>query len=77
MKDQEKEFAPSSWAIDNKTAVYVLIILISLLGLISYMRLQRKTSRILHSQKFTLPRSIWGNLPKISRCWLQSSWKSN
>jgi len=23
MKDLEKEFKPSSWAIDNKTAVYV------------------------------------------------------
>ena len=33
MKDIKKEFKPSSWAIDNKTAVYVIIFLITLLGI--------------------------------------------
>src|SRR5580698_2655468 len=42
MKDQEKEFGPSSWAIDNKRAVYVLIFLITLLGLLSYNRLPKE-----------------------------------
>jgi len=42
MKDQEKEFGPSSWAIDNKRAVYVLIFLITLLGYISYSRLPKE-----------------------------------
>jgi multidrug efflux pump len=42
MKDQEKEFGPSSWAIDNKRAVYVLIFLITLLGFISYSRLPKE-----------------------------------
>ncbi|HEY4327681.1 MAG TPA: efflux RND transporter permease subunit [Mucilaginibacter sp.] len=42
MKDVEKEFGPSSWAIDNKTAVYVIIFLITVLGLISYMRLPKE-----------------------------------
>ncbi|MGZ3831825.1 MAG: efflux RND transporter permease subunit, partial [Mucilaginibacter sp.] len=42
MKDQEKEFGPSSWAIDNKRAVYVLIFLITLLGYLSYSRLPKE-----------------------------------
>ncbi|MGZ3765687.1 MAG: efflux RND transporter permease subunit [Mucilaginibacter sp.] len=42
MKDLEKEFKPSSWAIDNKTAVYVIIVLITVLGLLSYYRLPKE-----------------------------------
>src|ERR1700749_1495938 len=42
MKDSQKEFGPSSWAIDNKTAVYVIILLITVLGLISYSRLPKE-----------------------------------
>jgi multidrug efflux pump subunit AcrB len=42
MKDIEKEFKPSSWAIDNKTAIYVLIFLITVLGLISYNTLPKE-----------------------------------
>src|SRR5476649_1508887 len=42
MKDQEKEFGPSSWAIDNKRAVYVLIFLITLLGFITYNSLPKE-----------------------------------
>jgi len=42
MKDLQKEFGPSSWAIDNKTAIYVLIFLVSVLGLISYNNLPKE-----------------------------------
>jgi multidrug efflux pump len=42
MKDLKKEFGPSSWAIDNKTAVYVLMFLITVLGLISYNNLPKE-----------------------------------
>jgi multidrug efflux pump subunit AcrB len=42
MKDVHKEFGPSSWAIENKTAVYVLIALITVLGLISYNNLPKE-----------------------------------
>jgi multidrug efflux pump len=42
MKDLKKEFGPSSWAIDNKTAIYVLIFLITVLGLISYNNLPKE-----------------------------------
>ncbi|MFD0794152.1 efflux RND transporter permease subunit [Mucilaginibacter litoreus] len=42
MKDVKKEFAPSSWAIDNKTAIYVLMFLITVLGIISYNNLPKE-----------------------------------
>ncbi|WP_214070770.1 efflux RND transporter permease subunit [Mucilaginibacter sp. dw_454] len=42
MKDLNKEFGPSSWAIDNKTAIYVLIFLISVLGFVSYNNLPKE-----------------------------------
>jgi multidrug efflux pump len=42
MKDLEKEFKPSSWAIENKTAVYVMVFLITILGLVSYNNLPKE-----------------------------------
>ena len=42
MQDQEKEFGPSSWAIDNKRAVYVLIFLITLIGYMTYNSLPKE-----------------------------------
>jgi multidrug efflux pump len=36
MKDLKKEFKPSSWSIDNKTSIFVLTILITLFGILSY-----------------------------------------
>ena len=36
-KHKIKEFLPTSWAIDNKTSIYVLAFLISLLGLMNYL----------------------------------------
>jgi multidrug efflux pump subunit AcrB len=42
MKEKFKEFKPSSWAIDNRTAIYVLTVIITLLGLITYMNLPKE-----------------------------------
>ncbi len=42
MKDQFKEFKPSSWAIDNRTAVYILTIIITLAGLMTYLNLPKE-----------------------------------
>lgn len=36
MQDTEKEFKPSSWSIDNKMSIYILTIIITLAGLLSY-----------------------------------------
>ena len=36
MLDKIKEFKPSSWAINNKTSIYIMTIIITLAGLMSY-----------------------------------------
>ena len=36
MKDVIKEFKPSSWAIDNKMAIYVITVIITIMGIIAY-----------------------------------------
>lgn len=42
MKDQFKEFKPSSWAINNRTAIYILTIIITLAGLMTYNNLPKE-----------------------------------
>lgn len=42
MKDVQKEFKPSSWAIDNKTAIYVIAFLLLLMGYFSYHNLPKE-----------------------------------
>jgi multidrug efflux pump len=42
MKDKFKEFKPSSWSIDNRTAIYVITIIITLAGLMTYMNLPKE-----------------------------------
>ena len=41
-KNKIKEFFATSWAIDNKTSIYVLVIFISVLGIISYQRIPKE-----------------------------------
>ncbi|MES2416736.1 MAG: efflux RND transporter permease subunit [Bacteroidota bacterium] len=40
--DANKEFAPSSWAIDNKTAIYVLTVIIAIMGYFGYQGLPKE-----------------------------------
>lgn len=42
MQDTNKEFKPSSWSIDNKTSIYILTIIITLAGLVSYNNLPKE-----------------------------------
>src|SRR6185312_249183 len=42
MKDIFKEFKPSSWAIDNKTSIFVLTVIITLLGFTSYFSITKE-----------------------------------
>ena len=42
MKDLNKEFKPSSWALDNKTAIYVFTFILVLLGYSSYQNLPKE-----------------------------------
>ncbi len=42
MKDLEKEFKPTSWAIDNRVAIYVAVVFICLAGMITYNKLPKE-----------------------------------
>lgn len=42
MKDVNKEFGPSSWAIDNKTAIYVLVFILTVMGYSAYQNLPKE-----------------------------------
>src|SRR4029453_889542 len=37
-----KEFKPTSWAIDNRTSVFIIILLISLAGILSYISIPKE-----------------------------------
>src|SRR3978361_1454445 len=64
MKDLEKEFKPSSWAIDNKTAVYVIIFLITVLGLLSYNRLPKENFPDIAQSKVFVTTQYIGQSPQ-------------
>ena len=42
MQDVEKEFKPTSWAIDNKVSIYVATVIICLLGIVTYNNLPKE-----------------------------------
>jgi multidrug efflux pump len=42
MKDVNKEFGPSSWAIDNRTAIYVFTCILCIMGYFSYQGLPKE-----------------------------------
>ncbi len=42
MKDVFKEFKPTSWSINNKTSIYVLVAIITLAGIMSYIKLPKE-----------------------------------
>ena len=42
MQDSNKEFKPTSWAIDNKVSIYVATAIISLMGIFTYMSLPKE-----------------------------------
>ncbi|HEY8934364.1 MAG TPA: efflux RND transporter permease subunit [Cyclobacteriaceae bacterium] len=42
MQDSNKEFKPTSWAIDNKIAIYVATFIICILGIVTYLTLPKE-----------------------------------
>jgi multidrug efflux pump subunit AcrB len=53
MKDPQKEFGPSSWAIENRTAIYVITLLVALFGFYTYNNLPKE-----QFPEITLPQII-------------------
>ncbi|MVN91962.1 efflux RND transporter permease subunit [Mucilaginibacter aquatilis] len=64
MKDVHKEFGPSSWAIDNKTAIYVLMFLITILGIISYNNLPKENFPDIAVPKIFITTTFAGQSPQ-------------
>jgi multidrug efflux pump len=42
MKGKIKEFRPTSWSIDNKTSIYVLVLIIAVFGIVSYINIPKE-----------------------------------
>ncbi len=64
MKDLDKEFKPSSWAIENKTAVYVMVFLITILGLVSYNNLPKENFPDIAQSKVFVTTTYAGQSPQ-------------
>ncbi|MES2112814.1 MAG: efflux RND transporter permease subunit [Bacteroidota bacterium] len=64
MKDNNKGFGPSTWAIENKNAVYVLIFLITVLGLISYNNLPKENFPDIAQSKVFITTTFLGQSPQ-------------
>ncbi len=64
MQDQEKEFGPSSWAIDNKRAVYVFMFLIVLIGFVAYSKLPKENFPDITISKIFVSTPYLGQSPR-------------
>ncbi len=58
-----KEFKPSSWSIDNKTAIYIVTIIISIWGVMSYNKLPKESFPDIVVPKFFVSTVYAGNSP--------------
>ncbi len=58
-----KEFKPSSWSIDNKTAIYIFTIIITLLGISAYNSLPKESFPDIVVPKFFISTVYAGNSP--------------
>lgn len=58
-----KEFKPSSWSIDNKTAIYIVTIIISIWGIMSYNKLPKESFPDIVVPKFFISTVYAGNSP--------------
>jgi multidrug efflux pump subunit AcrB len=59
-----KQFKPTSWAVDNKTAVYIITILISLYGLNKFTSLPREQYPDIVVPTISVTTVYFGNAPK-------------
>ncbi len=59
-----KEFKPSSWAIDNKTAIYIFTVIITLAGIMTYNSLPKESFPDIVVPKFFVSTVYAGNSPQ-------------
>lgn len=58
-----KQFKPSSWAIDNKTAIYIVVLIITFMGISSYNSLPKESFPDIVVPKFFISTVYAGNSP--------------
>jgi multidrug efflux pump len=58
-----KQFKPSSWAIENKTAIYIVMVIISLWGIKSYIDIPKESFPDIVVPKFFISTVYAGNSP--------------
>jgi multidrug efflux pump subunit AcrB len=63
MKDIDKEFKPSSWAIDNRTAIYVLTLIVTIMGLIAYNNIPKENFPDIQVPKIFISTAYPGTSP--------------
>ena len=59
-----KEFGPTSWAVDNKTAIYIIAIIISIYGLIKFNRMPKEQFPDIVVPTISIATVYVGNSPK-------------
>ncbi|MBL0068884.1 MAG: efflux RND transporter permease subunit [Chitinophagaceae bacterium] len=64
MKDKFKEFKPTSWAIDNRTAIYIIAILISAYGLVKFNSMPKEQFPDIVVPTISIATVYVGNSPK-------------
>ena len=62
--DKFKQFRPTSWAIDNKTAIYIIAILITLYGLIKFNSMPKEQFPDIVVPTISVATVYVGNSPK-------------
>lgn len=64
LKDRFKEFGPTSWAVDNRTVIYILAILISLYGLNKFTTMPKEQFPDIVVPTISIATVYVGNSPK-------------
>ena len=59
-----KEFKPTSWAVDNKTAVYLIAILVTVYGLFKFMTMPKEQFPDIVVPTISVTTVYVGNSPK-------------
>src|SRR5215217_8114593 len=64
LKDKVKEFKPTSWAVDNKTVIYIMAILITLYGLTKFNTMPKEQFPDIVVPTISIATVYVGNSPK-------------
>lgn len=64
IRDKFKQFGPTSWAIDNRTAIYIIAVLISVFGLIKFNALPKEQFPDIVVPTISVTTVYVGNSPK-------------